>query len=149
MNLNVYYCSHRTNLPNDMGRSKIANNVAQPDAEGFGNSQQRVNRDRPFRPFHLTDVNGMEVRFFSQFLLAEFSLLTVQSNILADQTAMFWRTNHSPLPKQQAPGRSHKLPALDCSCVFLESGIQPSRNMKEKRKRPTRFLKELASPQRS
>jgi len=65
----------------------------------------------------LADVNGMKVRFLSQFLLAESGLLAVQSNILADQTAVFWRTNHSPLPKQQAARRSHKLPALDCACV--------------------------------
>jgi len=149
MKLNVYCCSHRTNLSDHTERSKVANNVAQPNAEGFSDSQQRINRDCPLCPFHLTDVNGMKVGFLSQFLLAESGLLTVQSNILANQTAMFWRTNHSPLPKQQAPRRSHKLPALDCSRVLLESGIQPSRNMKEKRKQPTRFLKESVSPQRS
>jgi hypothetical protein len=118
--------SRRIALLNDVGRSKIANNVAQPNAEGFCDSEQRVNRDRPLRPFHLADVNGMKVRFLSQFLLAESGLLTVQSNILANQTAMFWRPNHSPLPKQQAARRSHKLPALDCACVANGESIKRS-----------------------
>jgi hypothetical protein len=128
-------CSRRIALLNGVGRSKIANNVAQPKAEGFCDSEQRVNRDRPFRPLHLADVNRMKVRFFGQFLLAESGLLTVQSNILANQTAMFWRTNHSPLPKQQAARRSHKLPALDCACLanaesiktvkFRRNGVRP------------------------
>jgi len=122
---------------NGAGRSKVANNVAQPNAEGFCDSEQRVNRDRPLRPFHLADVNGMKVRFLSQFLLAESGLLAVQSNILADQTAVFWRTNHNPLQKQQAARRSHKLPALDCACVataksiktvkFRRNGVRPRR----------------------
>jgi hypothetical protein len=130
-------CSGRIVLLNDVGGSKIAYDVPQPNAEGFCDSEQRVNRDRPFRPFHLTDVNRMKVRILGQFLLAESGLLTVQSNILADQTAVFWRTNHSPLPKQQAARRSHKLPALDCACVatakslktvkFRRSGVRPLR----------------------
>jgi hypothetical protein len=48
----------------------------------------------------------------------------LQSNILANQTTMFWRTRHRPLPKQQASRRSHKLSALDCSCVGAVRSIK-------------------------
>ena len=120
-------------LHNDVARSKVANNVAQPKAESFGNSEQRVNRDCHFRTLHLTDVNGMKVRFLGQFLLAESGLLTVRSNILADQTAVFWRTNHSPLPEQQAARRSHKLPALDCACVENAGSIETVKSRRNER----------------
>jgi hypothetical protein len=118
------YSGRRTELLNDVDRSKVADNVAQPNAKGFGDSEQGVNRDRPFRPLYLADVNGVKVRFFGQFLLAESGLFTLQSNILADQTAVFWRTNHSPLPKQQVARRSHKLPALDCACSAKARSIE-------------------------
>jgi hypothetical protein len=93
--------------------SQTPNNIAQSYSQRFCNSQQRINSDGSFCPFHLTDVNRMEVRFFSQFFLAESGLFTVQSNVLADQSAMFWAAGHSPLPKQKSTPEIHKLPALD------------------------------------
>jgi len=138
-NLSLATSPHRMNPPDDMGRSKVPNNVAQPNVEGLCDFEQRVNRDRPFRPFHLTNINGMKVRFLGQFLLAESGPLTLQSNVLANQAAVFWRMNHSPLQKQQAARRSHKLPALDCACVANAESLETT---KSQRKQVQRWRRE-------
>jgi hypothetical protein len=98
---------------NMMDHLQTADNVAQSYSQGFCNSQQRINRNGSFCPFHLADIYWMKVGLFSQFFLAESGLLTVQSNILTNQSAMFWAAGHSPLPKQKNIRGSHKLPALD------------------------------------
>jgi hypothetical protein len=107
-----------------MLNSKVPNNIAQSNVKRCCDFEQGVNCDRSFRPLNLADINGVKVRLLGQFLLAESGLFPVQSNVLANQAAMFWRTNHSPLPKQQAARRSHKLPALDCACVANSGSLK-------------------------
>jgi hypothetical protein len=77
----------------------------------------------------------MELRFLGQFLLAESGLLTVQPNILANQSAMFWGTTHSPLQKQQTPGTRHKLPALDCACIANAGSARIGQSQRHQRHR--------------
>jgi hypothetical protein len=93
-------------------RSKLADNVAQPNPQRLGDSQKGINGNRPFRPLHLANVNGVKVGLFSQFFLAETRLFPIFANIVANQSAVLWILRHSPLPKQNAGARSHKLTAL-------------------------------------
>ena len=110
-------------------RSKLAHNVAQPNPQRLGDSQKGINGNRPFRPLHLADVNGVKVGLFSQFFLAETRLLPIFANIVANQSAVLWILGHSPLPKQNAGDRSHKLTALVfssvSSCIPAASALEP------------------------
>jgi len=69
--------------------SKVSHNVTQPDAKGFGNSQQGLNRNGPVRSLDLAYVNGMQIGLFRQYFLSHRPFLTELADILADLFVCF------------------------------------------------------------
>jgi hypothetical protein len=68
----------------------------------------------------------VKVSLFSQFFLTETRLFPIFANIVANQSAVLWILRHSPLPKQNAGDRSHKLTALVFSVGARTKGDQCS-----------------------
>lgn len=77
--------------------SKVVNHIPQSDAQRLGYLQQRINGDGPVRAFDLTDINRMQIGLFRQSFLTQSCLLPVQTDVFADQLAVFRNGGHGPL----------------------------------------------------
>jgi hypothetical protein len=63
---------------------KISHSVPQPDAKGFGDSQESINRNGPVRSLDLAYVNGMQIGLLRQYFLSHRASLAELADILAD-----------------------------------------------------------------
>ena len=80
---------------------QVVNNVAQLDAQGFGNSQEGINGDGPVGAFDLADINRVKIGLLSQFFLAQAGFLSAGANVFSDELAVFWNGRHKPSRNQQ------------------------------------------------
>ena len=74
--------------------SKVSHSVPQPDAQGFGDSQESINRNGPVRSLDLTYVNRMQIRLFREYFLRHPAFLTELADVLADSFVCL-KTGHS------------------------------------------------------
>ena len=78
---------------------RLTDNIAQPEAQGLGDSQKGVNRDCSFGSLHLADVNGMQSRLLGQRLLGHSALFAELADVLTDLLVRL-KTGHGGLRKQ-------------------------------------------------
>jgi hypothetical protein len=82
-------------------RLNIVYEVAEPDAQGFGDPHQGVNAYRLLAAFNLPEINGMQVRLFGQLFLAHFCGLAMPTDGFADDFLMEQAFRHALSPKQE------------------------------------------------
>ena len=59
---------------------EFRNQIAEANAEDFGNSQQGVQANPLFSAFNFADINRMQTGLFSQFFLTHASLFAIFTN---------------------------------------------------------------------
>lgn len=89
-------------------RLKLANDIAQFNAQRFGDFQECINGDGSLRSLNLADVNRVQVGFLGQLFLAQMSFLSAFTDVVTDQFPVFWIVGHNPLKKQGTATRCHK-----------------------------------------
>ena len=63
---------------------EVSHSIPQPDAEGFGDSQESINRNGPVRSLDLAYVNGVQIGLLRQYFLSHPASLAEPADILAD-----------------------------------------------------------------
>jgi hypothetical protein len=83
-------------------RLNFRNQIAQPNAQGFGNSNQRTNTDRFTSTLHLAKINRMQIRLLRQFFLTHSGIFAVFADSFANFFLMGEMGCHAPLGNQQS-----------------------------------------------
>jgi hypothetical protein len=69
--------------PHGQQALQIINQITPFDAESLGDPQKRMKANPLFSPFYLANINRMQIRFFRQLFLTQFSRFAVFANRFA------------------------------------------------------------------
>ncbi len=93
-------------------RLDIRNQLAQTNAEGFGNPNQRANANRFTPALNFAEINGVQIRLFRQFFLTHSGIFAVFADCFANFFLMGRMCCHSSLGNQQSAGMNTRLNLL-------------------------------------
>jgi len=99
------------------GCSKVGDQITSPDAQRFGDSQQRVKADPLLATLNLSDVHGMQFGFLRELLLAQTSLGAVSPDCIAQNLEVGSGARHENSGKQAGWKLNTPNMGLFCSCI--------------------------------
>lgn len=105
-------------------QSQFVHQIANANAEGFGNTQKSKDAGSFLASFQLANVNRVQVSFFRQFFLAKLGALSKSANGFADDLLVSQGFRHAVSGKQEAGEINTVYSTLFFPCLFLGKGIK-------------------------
>lgn len=83
------------------GHSYFSHKITDPDAQSFGDSSQRLNRNLIFSALNVADVISRQIRPFRKFFLAQTSFEPLGADGFAENSGYFAASRHNIIAKQE------------------------------------------------